>query len=84
MSKLKAQSGTIRYIFASQFDVSRTYPHLLEDYDLALGKAIKNLKPLLDGHNVILEGTLATIANSTTTIAQAKLTLAELEQNEPY
>jgi PAS domain S-box-containing protein len=84
MSKLKAANGKVRYIIASQFDVSRTHPDLLAAYDSALGETLARLKPLLDGHNVMVEGTLATIANSTTTIAQAKLTLAELETNSPY
>lgn len=84
MSKLKAANGKVRYIIASQFDVSRTHPDLLQAYDDALGDTLARLKPLLDGHNVIVEGTLATIANSTTTIAQAKLTLAELETNSAY
>jgi PAS domain S-box-containing protein len=84
MSKLKAASGMVRYIIASQFDVSRTHPNLLQAYDEALGDALARLKPLLDGHNVMVEGTLATIANSTTTIAQAKLTLADLETNSAY
>lgn len=84
MSKLKASNGKVRYIVASQFDVSRTHPDLLHAYDDALGDTLAQLKPLLDGHNVMVEGTLATIANSTTTIAQAKLTLAELETNSPY
>lgn len=84
MSKLKASTGQVRYIIASQFDVSRTHPDLLRAYDDALGNTLARLKPLLDGHNVMVEGTLATIANSTTTIAQAKLTLAELETNSPY
>lgn len=84
MSKLKAATGQIRYILASQFDVSRAHTHILEAYDDELGNTLKKIKPLLDDHNIMIEGTLATIANSTTTIAQAKLTLAELEQNSPY
>lgn len=84
MSKLKATSGQVRYILASQFDVSRAHTHLLQAYDVELGDTLKRIKPLLDDHNIMIEGTLATIANSTTTIAQAKLTLAELEQNFPY
>ncbi|MES5098051.1 PAS domain-containing protein [Agrobacterium sp. BA1120] len=84
MSKLKAGSGQVRYILASQFDVSRAHAHLLQAYDLELGDTLAKIKPLLDDHNIMIEGTLATIANSTTTIAQAKLTLAELEQNSPY
>lgn len=84
MSKLKATSGQVRYILASQFDVSRAHAHLLQDYDTELDNTLKTIKPLLDDHNIMIEGTLATIANSTTTIAQAKLTLAEWEQNSPY
>jgi PAS domain S-box-containing protein len=84
MSKLKAANGKVRYIIASQFDVSRTHPDLLQAYDDALGDTLAKLKPLLDGHNVMVEGTLATIANSTSTIAQAKLALAEMENNSLY
>lgn len=84
MSKLKAGSGAVRYFLASQFDISRAQPHLLQDYNTELGDALTRIKPLLDDHNLMIEGTLATIANSTTTIAQAKLTLAELELNSPY
>ena len=84
MSKLKANSGQVRYILASQFDVSRAHKHLLQAYDLELDDTLRTLKPLLDDHNIMIEGTLAMIANSTNTIAQAKLTLAELEQNTPY
>jgi PAS domain S-box-containing protein len=84
MSKLKASNGEVRYIIASQFDVSRTHADLLQAYDDALGETLSRLRPLLDEHNVMVEGTLSTIANSTTTIAQAKLTLAELETNSPY
>ncbi|WP_347568976.1 PAS domain-containing protein [Rhizobium skierniewicense] len=84
LSKLKANSGQVRYILASQFDVSRAHKHLLQAYDLELDDTLKTLKPLLDDHNIMIEGTLAMIANSTNTIAQAKLTLAELEQNTPY
>ncbi len=84
MSKLTGGSGVVRYILASQFDISRAHPNLLQDYESELGSALTRIKPLLDDHNIMIEGTLATIANSTTTIAQAKLTLAELEQNSPY
>lgn len=84
MSKLKSNTGEVRFIFASQFDVSRSQPDLLSQYDRDLDGSLGRLKPLLDEHNVIMEGTLATIANSTTTIAQAKLTLAELEQASEY
>lgn len=83
MSKLTSTSGDVKYIFASQFDVSRTRGDLLEAYDRDLEGTLNRIAPLLEGHNVIIEGSLATIANSAATIAQAKLTLAELEQNAP-
>lgn len=83
MSRFTTSGGRTRYIFASQFDISRSSPHLLEAYDRDLGGTISRIKPLLEGHNVMLEGTLSTIANSTTAIAQAKETLAELERSSP-
>lgn len=84
MSKLKTASAKVVYVFASQFDVSRTHAELLEAYDLQLGRTLGGLKPLLEGHDVMVNGTLSTIANSTAVIAQAKLTLAELETHAPY
>lgn len=83
MSKLTSSSGNVSYIFASQFDVSRTRGDLLEAYNRDLDSTLGRIAPLLEGHNVIIEGSLATIANSAATIAQAKLTLAELEQSAP-
>ncbi|WP_337270765.1 PAS domain-containing protein [Oryzifoliimicrobium ureilyticus] len=84
MSKLLGGNNKPRYIFASQFDISRSHPDLLQTYDRQLGDVIAKLKPLLQPHEVVLEGSLATIANSATTIAQAKVTLAELERDFPY
>ena len=84
MSKLKSASGKVSYIFASQFDVSRTHAEMLDAYDQQLSRTLKGLQPLLEGHDVMVNGTLSTIANSTAVIAQAKLTLAELETNAPY
>ena len=81
MSKLTSSSGKVRYIFASQFDISRTRADLLEQYDKDLRETLGRIQPVLEGHNVIIEGSLATLANSAAAIAQAKLTLAELEDN---
>lgn len=82
MSKLTSSSGDVQYIFASQFDISRTRPDLLDQYNADLGHTLSRIQPMLEGHNVIIEGSLATIASSATTIAQAKLTLAQLENND--
>jgi len=84
MSRLTTSGGVTRYIFASQFDISRSNPHLLDQYDQELGGALSRIRPLLEGHNVMLEGTLSTIANSTNAIAQAKVTLAELDRNPTH
>jgi len=82
MSKLSSSSGDVQYIFASQFDISRTRPDLLDKYNTDLGTTLTRIQPMLEGHNVIIEGSLATIASSATTIAQAKVTLAELDKSD--
>jgi PAS domain S-box-containing protein len=79
MSRLRALSGETRFIFASQFDVSRAQPQLLEGYDRELGDTLTRLSPIAAESGIIVEGSLTTIAQSATTIAQAKLTLADLD-----
>ncbi len=80
MSKLRAQSGEIRYIFASQFDVSRTQPDLLREYDADLSRTLDRMSPVLAESGIVVQGSLMTVANSAATIAQAKLTLIELDR----
>ena len=79
LSKLRARSGAAQYIFASQFDVSRTQPDLLRDYDAQLGRTLARLGPVFSESDIVLEGSLTSIANSVALIAQAKLTLSELD-----
>ncbi|MCJ2012410.1 PAS domain-containing protein [Methylobacterium sp. J-076] len=79
MSKLKSLSGEVRFLFASQFDVSRSQPELLSAYDAELGQTISRLGPALAESGIVIEGSLMTIANSLATVAQAKLTLADLD-----
>lgn len=79
MSKLRALGGGVRYIFASQFDISRSQPELLADYDEMLGRTLKTLTPVLAESGIVLEGSLMTIANTAATVAQAKLTLSDLD-----
>ncbi|MGF7153500.1 PAS domain-containing protein [Novosphingobium gossypii] len=81
MSRLRALSGETRFIFASQFDVSRAQPDKLRAYDDDLGRTLTRLSPVAAESGIIVEGTLTTIANSATTIAQAKLTLASLDDS---
>jgi PAS domain S-box-containing protein len=79
MSKLRRADGSVEYIFASQFDVSRSQPDLLSAYDVDLGQAIHRLSPALAEAGMVLEGSLTTIANTAATVAQAKLTLSQLD-----
>jgi PAS domain S-box-containing protein len=79
MSKLKALSGEVRFLFASQFDVSRSQPELLSAYDGELGRTLSRLSPTLAESGMVIEGSLMTIANTVATVAQAKLTLADLD-----
>ena len=81
MSRLRSLAGTTRFIFASQFDVSRAQPDRLKTYDAKLGEALMRLSPIAAESGIIVEGTLTTLANSAATIAQAKLTLANLDDN---
>lgn len=80
MTKLRDQAGRLLYIFASQFDVSRTQAGLLHDYDAQLDRTIGGLSPVLAESGLVIEGSLLTIANAAATIAQAKLTLAQLDR----
>ncbi|GGB30063.1 hypothetical protein GCM10011380_19380 [Sphingomonas metalli] len=79
MSRLRTLDGEARYIFASQFDVSRSQPELLADYDAALRRTLGNLTPVAGEAGIVVEGTLLTIANTAATIAQAKMMLADLD-----
>ncbi|WP_313901894.1 PAS domain-containing protein [Methylobacterium sp. J-030] len=79
MSKLKAISGEVRFLFASQFDVSRSQPELLSAYDTELSRTLSRLRPTLAESGIVIEGSLMTIANTVATVAQAKLTLADLD-----
>lgn len=81
MSKIGNMRSGPSYIFASQFDVSRTHLKLLDEYDRELDDTLRQLAPVLADSDVILEGTLASLANSAAMIAEAKLTLAELERS---
>lgn len=81
MSRLRSLAGETRYIFASQFDVSRAHPERLQEYERDLGQTLTQLRPLVAESGIIVEGTLTTIANTAITIAQAKLTLADLDQS---
>ncbi len=79
MSRLRGIDGMTRYFFASQFDVSRSQPELLAEYDAQLGHTLGRLVPIASDAGIVVEGTLMTIANSAATVAQAKMMLAEID-----
>ncbi len=80
MSKLRQLGGKMPFIFASQFDVSRSHPDKLAAYDAELGNTLGRLTPILAESGIVLEGSLTAIANTAATIAQAKLTLSDLDR----
>jgi PAS domain S-box-containing protein len=81
MSRLRNLGSKTHFIFASQFDVSRAQPERLKAYDAELGETLSRLGPVAAESGIIVEGTLTTIANSAALIAQAKLTLANLDDS---
>ncbi|GAB0116298.1 PAS domain-containing protein [Acidisoma sp. 7E03] len=81
MSKLRGRDDAVRFIFASQFDISRTQPSLLADYDAALDRTLSDLDPALAPTGLIIEGSLMTIGSSAALIAQAKMTLDTLARD---
>lgn len=82
LSKLRGPDRQVRFIFASQFDVSRSQPALLAEYEGALSRTLKQLSPALAESGIVLEGSLLTIANTAALIAQAKLTLDEASRDQ--
>lgn len=81
MSRLRSIDGSETFIFASQFDVSRSQPDLLRDYDEQLAQTLGRLAPIAGEAGIVVEGTLMTIANSAATVAQAKMMLAGLDSD---
>lgn len=79
MSRLRSNDSATHYVFASQFDVSRSQPDMLAGYDEELTATLGRMAPIAGEAGIVVEGTLLTIANSAATVAQARLMLAELE-----
>ena len=80
MSRLRSTDGTVRFMFASQFDVSRSQPDLLADYDAELAATLGRLAPVAGDAGIVVEGTLLAIANTASTVAQAKIMLDDLNR----
>lgn len=79
IARLRSQDGTPRFLIASQFDISRTKPELLAEYDTKLSEAVDRTSPAFRESGLIVDGSLMTIGNSVAMIAQAKLTLGEID-----
>ncbi|WP_072572451.1 PAS domain-containing protein [Granulibacter bethesdensis] len=79
LSRLQGADGITKYIFASQFDVSRSYPDLLINYDRELAATLGGLRSIAKDGGIVVQGTVLTIANTSALVAQARMTLAELE-----
>nr|WP_221364358.1 PAS domain-containing protein [Sphingomonas jinjuensis] len=79
MSRLRSGDGRTNLFFASQFDVSRSQPEMLAGYEGELSATLGRLAPIASEAGIVVEGTLLTIANSASLVAQAKMILAELE-----
>jgi PAS domain S-box-containing protein len=79
MSKLRDRSGRPRFLFASQYDISRSHPERLAEYDAELARTLSRMTPALSENGIVIEGTLMAIANAASLIAQAKVTLSDLD-----
>jgi PAS domain S-box-containing protein len=79
LSKLKDIGGAVRFLFASQFDVSHATASTAQTYDRQLGARMAELQTLGRMHQLGVETSLTALATSTHAIATAKLALAEIE-----
>ena len=83
LSKLTDRSGAVRFLFASQFDVSHASQAAADDYERRLGAGITDLNKLGKAHKLGVETSLSALATSAHQIATAKLALAEIEAATP-
>ena len=83
LSKLTDRTGAVRFLFASQFDISRASEAGALNYDRQLGARMTELQTLGKMHQLGVETSLSALASSTHQIATAKLALAEIEAAAP-
>ncbi|GBR48473.1 PAS domain-containing protein [Neokomagataea thailandica] len=79
MSKIKNCLNNTQYLFASQFDVSNTYPDILSHYEHTLKTALIDIPKTVRPNSLILSGSLSVVANATAAIAQAKVMLDQAD-----
>lgn len=83
ISKLRDRRHRPVFLFASQFDVTRTHGGELARYDRALTDVLEGMSPALHEHGVVVRGSLMAMANSASVMAQAHVTMTELRAHVP-
>lgn len=83
ISKLRDRRRRPVFLFASQFDVTRTHGEELARYDRALTDVLEGMSPALHEHGVVVRGSLMAMANSASVMAQAHVTMTELRAHVP-
>lgn len=78
LSKLTGTEGQVRFLLASQFDVTHSASEAAETYERELGAGLKSLRTLGQAHRLVVETSLASLANSAHAVASARFTLADI------
>lgn len=76
LSKLRGIDGRLRFLLASQFDVTKASD--TDNYERELGSGLKTLKTIGEAHRLGVETSLVSISNSAHAVASARLALADI------
>ncbi|MBR0560558.1 PAS domain-containing protein [Neokomagataea anthophila] len=79
ISKLKDCLENTQYLFASQFDISNTYPDILSQYEHVLETTLSEIPKTMSNNRIVLSGSLSVVANAAASIAQAKIMLDQID-----
>ena len=77
MTKLTDQRGQARYIFASQFDVTKTSSEEMARHDKILKGDVQRIGAIANDHRYIMNASFETLARSVAQIAQCRLALSD-------
>lgn len=77
MTKLADSRGKVRYIFASQFDVTKITETEMLRHDETLESEVNRIGSIVREHRHIMNTSFETIANSMAQIAKSKMALDE-------
>ncbi|MCC4298182.1 PAS domain-containing protein [Aurantimonas coralicida] len=75
MTRLSDQGGRTRYIFASQFDVTKTSGQEMDAHDAILKRDVARMNAIAADHRYIMNASLETIGRSVAQIAQCRMAL---------